>query len=767
MLNTLNKEQKQAVLSDDSALLILAGAGSGKTRVLTSKIAYLLQEKNVSPYSVLAFTFTNKAASEMKERVSKALGRPVDDMWIGTFHSICSKILRFDIKALGYTSNFTIYDSSDQKTLIKQIIKELAISDEALTPQLVLSHISKANNKGVTVEQYAENARSEMEKHIAWVFKHYQEEKKKNNALDFDDLILKTLELFNNKDILEAYRNKFKYIFVDEYQDTNRPQYELIRKIAGNGNNITVVGDADQSIYGWRGADIQNILDFEKDFPHAKTILLEQNYRSTKKILNAANELIVNNNQRMDKNLWTENSEGTDVTFTSFQNEYDEARRIVQWIEQEKYRGKSYSDMCILYRTNAQSRAFEEQLIQEGITYQVVGGLKFYDRAEIKDLIAYMNLAVNSTDDISFRRIVNQPKRGIGNASIETLKKLADGYGVSLMDALREKEIFNKLSSSQQGKFGPFLEIINSLRDSAEGSISEFARKVYSESGYKHMLETSVMIEDKSRIENIDAFFSAIDEYEENTEEAGVMEYLQTLALLSDLDKTENSKNGVKLMTIHSAKGLEFPVVFIAGLEDGLFPSRMAIEEGNLEEERRLFYVAITRAEEKLYLTQASTRRQYGQVQIQKTSRFLDELGDSIVYENRHQARDDEGYNSFSSASSNSGAGSFFGSDSSNGYNTSKNTHFMNKGFTDPTLRKEYDEKRMKMRELIKKKQEKQAETLTTSFRVGDRVKHKKFGEGMIVSVAARADGDELTVAFDSKGLKRLNAKIAPINKLN
>lgn len=755
-LSTLNKEQKEAVLSEDGALLILAGAGSGKTRVLTSKIAYLIEDKGVSPWRILAFTFTNKAANEMKDRVGQALGRPIDSMWIGTFHSICSRILRREIHHLGYTNTFTIYDSADQKTLVKQIIKDLLIQDEGLKPSYVINRISDAKNKGITPAQMEKEAFYDREVSITRIYKKYEREKKKNNALDFDDLISKTLDIFQEfPEVLKKYQDMFDYVFVDEYQDTNHSQYQLILNLTGKNSKICVVGDADQSIYGWRGADINNILDFEKDFPGAKTIKLEQNYRSTKTILKAANQLIANNENRKEKNLWSDRQEGSEIRFKITNNEYEEAQVVVNWIVQERKKGYGFSDMAILYRTNAQSRALEEALIQEGVPYKVIGGLKFYDRAEIKDLIAYMTLVVNPTDDISFRRIVNQPKRGIGDATLTALQDLATTYGLSLLEALMDEDIANNLTDAQRKKFQSFVDLIMDLRESIDGPMTEFADLVYTKSGYRKMLESSKAVEDLTRIENIDAFFSAIAQYEEEEEDANMIEYLQNLSLMSDLDKTEEGEKGLSLMTIHASKGLEYPIVFLTGLEDGLFPSRMTMEEGNEEEERRLMYVAITRAEDKLFLTQTLNRRVFGQSMVQKTSRFIEELGDTIVWDQPQASRED-----IQIESSNYGE-AFGGGETSY---TDRN-YQQRQGFSNPKLRAQYDARRAQMRKLVRERKAEKEAKLNTDFRVGDKVKHKKFGLGTIVSITQDDLGDELVVAFDRKGLKRLNANIAPLEK--
>ncbi len=745
-LTTLNPVQKQAVLSSDRALLILAGAGSGKTKVLTSKIAYRILEEGLAPSSVLAFTFTNKAAGEMKERVSRLLARPVDGLWIGTFHSICARLLRRDIDRLGYTSRFTIYDSQDQKTLMKHVMKDVGGQPEGMSPSAVLNKISSFKNQGLDWEEAEKQAQFGLDPFIVRCFKRYEREKKKNNSLDFDDLIGKTLELFRSfPEIRDRYRKQFQAIFVDEYQDTNEAQYRLILALTGRDARICVVGDADQSIYGWRGAEIKNILNFEQDFSGAKTLLLEQNYRSTKNILNAANELIHHNQERKDKNLWTENETGSPVSFHSFSGDREEAMQVVAWMEEEQAQGSSYGDMAVLYRTNAQSRSYEEALLREGIPYKIVGGLKFYDRAEIKDLVAYLNLLVNPTDDVAFLRIINQPKRGIGQATLTDLQRICADFGLSLMDGLEEEEVLHQLTNAQRKKLGPFTELFHHLQSYLSKPLTDLGEEVYEASGYREMLETSHAVEDQSRMENIRSFLDALAQFQEDNPEAGLVDYLEDLSLMSDLDKTKQEEDGVRLMTIHSAKGLEFPIVFLGGLEEGLFPSRMTMDEGNLEEERRLMYVAMTRAEKKLYLTRAENRMLYGRTMPQLPSRFIEELGSTI-----EKSRDDTGER----------------------WQESESTLYRQKepvyrkGMSDPALRQRYDRQRNEFKRMIQEKKKRIEEGKKTPYRVGDKVKHKKFGPGTIVAVTAHPEGDELTVAFDKKGLKRLNAALAPLTKL-
>ncbi len=739
-LEHLNEQQKEAVVASEPALLVLAGAGSGKTRVLTTRIAYLIHERNVAPWQILAFTFTNKAAGEMKTRIEAELGSDAEGMWIGTFHSICARMLRRDIDRLGYARDFTIYDTQDQRTLLKQIMKESHVAPD-LKPQAVLSVISSFKNEGVLPEQALKNAASEKEKWIAALYQRYEKAKKRNSALDFDDLILKGIELLKIDSVREAMHRQFRYLFVDEYQDTNHPQYDLIRLLAGHETHICVVGDADQSIYGWRGADIQNILRFEQDFPGARTILLEQNYRSTGKILDAANCLIQNNTERKKKNLWTANGTGEAVRLTRVQSEHEEAVLVASEIQRERSQGTALSDMAVLYRTNAQSRPFEDVFLREGITYRVVGGLKFYDRAEIKDLIAYMNLVVNPLDDVAFRRVVNVPKRGIGDASIEALREASAQAGMSLFQGLLDDDVMGTLSNAPRNKFLTFRDIMQRLNAAKEAvSLTDFVQEVYEATGYHKMLEHGGTVEDQSRMENVEAFFNAVATYEEEDEDPSLVHYLENLALLSDLDKTEEKENGVNLMTVHSAKGLEFPVVFVVGLEEGLFPSKRTIDEGNVEEERRLLYVAMTRAEQRLYLSQAESHRVFGQQMMASPSRFLDEISSVVEEDDSPSVRDRT--------------------------NVYDRNYAARGSFANPKLRAEYDRQRAQFRHLVRERQEQKRAAAAEGFRVGDKIRHKKFGEGTVISVVSQPTGDELTVAFDAKGIKRLNVQLAPIQKI-
>lgn len=725
LLKNLNKEQKEAVLQTNGPILILAGAGSGKTRVLTTKIAYLVEEMNVREDSILAFTFTNKAAKEMKERISLTLNKNVDHMWIGTFHSICSRILRKNIERIGFKSSFTIYDTQDSKTLIKEIMRDLKIDEKTLSVSNVIGKVSDYKNRFVNWEEVAENSIYESQKNIAEIYKQYEKRKKANNALDFDDLILKTLELLrNSQDVREYYADLFEYVFVDEYQDTNKSQYELIKLLSYKYRNICVVGDGDQSIYSWRGADITNILNFESDFKNARIILLEQNYRSTTKILDAANQLIRNNIERKDKNLWTENSKGKDIVFRLSKSEYEEAQDVINKIYQMKNYGFAYRDMAILYRTNAQSRIFEEKLMAEKIPHKVVGGLKFYDRREVKDLLAYLSFIANPDDDLSLKRIINMPKRGIGDTTVGKIEKYAQSKEQSMYDSIYDEDISEIVPKTTLNKVKIFLdEMTNFINMIEDYDIKDLAVDIYQKSGYKDMLEKSSLIEDKSRIENISSLITAITEFSNKNPDSNLYDYLQNVSLLSDVDKTDDSE-GISLMTIHSAKGLEYDVVFLSGMEENLFPSLRTVEEGGLEEERRLCYVAITRAKKQLFISASASRMSYGNLNYSKKSRFIDEIKDHIVDES---------------------------------------------GRIEEVFDMEFDfleNKRNIYKEKIQQRKERFEESKKQEFSIGDKVSHKKFGIGMIVSVSELEHGKELIISFENKGIKKLNSAMAPLKKL-
>ena len=737
LLNGMNPRQKEAVLHTDGPLLLMAGAGSGKTRVLTHRIAYLIEEKEVNPWNILAITFTNKAAKEMKERVNAILASGGEDVWVSTFHSMCVRILRRDVDFIGYNRNFTIIDSSEQLTLMKRILKELNIDPKKYDPRSILGTISQAKNSLQTPQDFAKMQGSYYEEIVAKCYAAYQKELQYNQCMDFDDLIMNTIRLFEeHPDSLTYYQNKFHYIHVDEYQDTNHAQYTLVNLLAGRFRNLCVVGDADQSIYGWRGADMQNILDFEKDYPDAAVILLEQNYRSTKNILSAANQVIENNSNRKPKNLWTENKEGNKITYYRADNERDETRFIVDRMQEEiRSNHRNYGDFAILYRTNAQSRVMEETLLKANIPYKMVGGHKFYDRKEIKDILAYLNVLANPQDSISFERIVNSPKRGIGPGSIEKLRSFASLHEWPLLEAAQNVELANigGKAGQQLGSFGEMIQEVTQMIPYL--TVTELTKEVLDRSGYLEDLKIQNTLEAQARIENLEEFLTVTQEFDkqfeqQNEEDADAPEekltvFLNDLALVSDIDNLEEDASQVTLMTLHAAKGLEFPVVFLIGLEEGVFPlSRALMEESELEEERRLAYVGITRAEEALYLTNAFSRTLYGRTQYNRPSRFVEEINQELL--------EIEGMRP-----------------------TPKKT---------PVFAKKtaYSYKQPETA-VVSSKSATGGEK--NSWKPGDKVKHKKWGLGTVVRVSGTSKDLELDVAFPSQGVKRLLAAFAPIEK--
>ncbi|EOM69132.1 DNA helicase PcrA [Enterococcus faecium] len=737
LLNGMNPRQKEAVLHTDGPLLLMAGAGSGKTRVLTHRIAYLIEEKEVNPWNILAITFTNKAAKEMKERVNAILASGGEDVWVSTFHSMCVRILRRDVDFIGYNRNFTIIDSSEQLTLMKRILKELNIDPKKYDPRSILGTISQAKNSLQTSQDFAKMQGSYYEEIAAKCYAAYQKELQYNQCMDFDDLIMNTIRLFEeHPDSLTYYQNKFHYIHVDEYQDTNHAQYTLVNLLAGRFRNLCVVGDADQSIYGWRGADMQNILDFEKDYPDAAVILLEQNYRSTKNILSAANQVIENNSNRKPKNLWTENKEGNKITYYRADNERDETRFIVDRMQEEiRSNHRNYGDFAILYRTNAQSRVMEETLLKANIPYKMVGGHKFYDRKEIKDILAYLNVLANPQDSISFERIVNSPKRGIGPGFIEKLRSFASLHEWPLLEAAQNVDLANigGKAGQQLGAFGEMIQEVTQMIPYL--TVTELTKEVLDRSGYLEDLKIQNTLEAQARIENLEEFLTVTQEFDkqfeqQNEEDADAPEekltvFLNDLALVSDIDNLEEDASQVTLMTLHAAKGLEFPVVFLIGLEEGVFPlSRALMEESELEEERRLAYVGITRAEEALYLTNAFSRTLYGRTQYNRPSRFVEEIDQELL--------EIEGMRP-----------------------TPKKT---------PVFAKKtaYSYKQPETA-VVPSKSATGGEN--NSWKPGDKVKHKKWGLGTVVRVSGTSKDLELDVAFPSQGVKRLLAAFAPIEK--
>ena len=724
-LKGLNDRQREAVLHVEGPLLIMAGAGSGKTRVVTHKIAYLMDQNKVSPYEILAITFTNKAANEMKERVANLIAVDVDKMWMGTFHSICVRMLRRDIEKIGYDRSFSIYDRDDQKTLIKECMKELNLDKEMYKENSLLAKIGELKNTQVTPDEYInDNYGDFRERNIGEAYALYQKKLRFYNALDFDDLLIKGVELLrDNPALLKKYQERFKYIFVDEYQDTNKVQYQFVKLLSGYHNNICVVGDSDQAIYSWRHADITNILDFEKDFPGARVILLEQNYRSTEAILRVANQVIKRNTQRKHKNLWTDKSEGNPAIYTRLDYSEEEAFFVARKIHHLLYKGYKLKDMAILYRTNVQSRPFEEAFMAEELPYKVVGGLKFYDRKEVKDIIAYLKFIQNPNDNIALKRIINTPKRGIGKATIEKMEAHADEKGESLYSAVLERGSVPGLSSRAINSITPFADSMNILMAKKElMGVKDFIQETMESTGYIAELEKEGTIEAKTRIENIKDFLSVALNFETKNPEGTLEDFLASVSLLSDVDKTTDEENVISMMTVHSAKGLEFPVVFLVGMEEGLFPitrSMDSLEE--LEEERRLCYVAVTRAEEQLFITSAKARTIYGRTEGTIPSSFLDEMGDTLEIDTSQEKKRE-----------------------------------VKKDPLEVRRTMEYNKDNF-----IPKPVKKNPTDVKVS--VGTKVRHEKFGDGMIVSIEEMDDDKKIRIAFDGGGLKTLMLSMAPI----
>lgn len=735
LVSGMNPRQKEAVVHTEGPLLIMAGAGSGKTRVLTHRIAYLIEEKSVSPWNILAITFTNKAAKEMKERVTRLIQEGGSDVWVSTFHSMCVRILRRDIDHIGYNRAFTISDPGEQQTLMKRILKERNIDPKKYNPRAILAEISNAKNDLLTAETYRDKAASFFEKLVADCYDDYQKELRRNQALDFDDLIMLTIRLFKESpETLAHYQAKFQYIHVDEYQDTNTAQYTLVNMLASRFRNLCVVGDADQSIYGWRGANMENILNFEKDYPDTKVVLLEQNYRSTKMILEAANNVIENNDKRKVKKLWTDNHDGDKITYYRAQNEGDESRYVISKIQEEmKERQFKYGDFAVLYRTNAQSRMIEESLLKSNIPYKMVGGHKFYDRKEIKDVLAYLRLIANPADNMSFERIVNVPKRGIGPGTIEKLRDTANQFEWSLLEAAMNVAI-TSVSGKAAGSLEAFAFMIRDLKKMQEYlPVTELVEELLERSGYQEALKQERSLEAETRLENIQEFLTVTQQFEKDNagDDTSLLTFLTDLSLVSDLDNLEEEPSSeVTLMTLHAAKGLEFPVVFLVGMEEGVFPlSRAMMEEEELEEERRLAYVGITRAEKKLYLTNAFARTLYGRTNANPASRFISEINQEIL----ELANQKAGHMPFRSpVRANQAARA-----ASTAYQT---------------------------KAPVTGKTASGAEQV--SWKVGDKAAHKKWGTGTVVKVTGSANDLQLDIAFPSPtGVKRLLAAFAPIEK--
>lgn len=736
----LNEPQREAVFHTDGPLLILAGAGSGKTRVLTHRIAYLIEERGVNPWNILAITFTNKAAGEMRQRVDSLVGFGSESIWVSTFHSMCVRILRRFIDRLGYDNRFTIYDTDDQKTLMREVCRKVDIDTKRIRERAILAEISSAKNELVTPEEYELNAGGDLSKQkLAKAYREYEAQLKSNNALDFDDLLVKTVQLFQTQpDVLENYQERFRYIMVDEYQDTNTVQFQLVRLLAGKYRNLCVVGDDDQSIYKFRGANIRNILDFEKEFPDAYVVKLEQNYRSTGNILEAANSVIRNNTGRKDKTLWTANGEGDKIHLRQFDTAYDEADFIAEDIQRQVRDGASYNDNAVLYRTNAQSRLFEEKFVAMNIPYKIVGGINFYARREIKDLLAYLKTIDNGRDDLAVRRIINVPKRGIGLTTVNRIQESADERGISFYEALMAPDLIPGIGRSAS-KLDSFAALIEYFKGQAAGeSITDLLKEVIEKTGYVQELEADDKEDAEARIQNIDELLNKAAAYEEScadrNEEASLAGFLEEVALVADIDSLDESQDYVVLMTLHSAKGLEFPHVYLAGMEDGLFPSYMTImaDDGEeLEEERRLCYVGITRAEQELTLSCARKRMVRGETQYNKMSRFIKEIPMDLIETGHRKIEKD----------------------------------------TEIPVQNTYAQAKQAFRAVpfsaLQKGSQLRAEKGgSLPYQVGDRVRHVKFGEGTVQDIREGGRDYEVTVDFDNAGVRKMFAAFARLVKV-
>ena len=761
IIQGLNKEQKEAVLSTQGPCLVIAGAGSGKTKVLTHKIAYDIAE-GIKPWNILAITFTNKAANEMKERIEKLIGDAAKDLWMGTFHSICVRILRKNIDRIGFKTDFIIFDTSDQRTLVKECLKSLKIDDKLFTDRAVLSEISNAKNELLEPKAYRVKYSGDFRREkIAEIYTLYQQKLKENNAVDFDDIINLTIKILTeNPEVLDYYTEKFKYILVDEYQDTNKAQFMLVSMLASKYGNITAVGDNDQGIYSFRGADISNILNFEKDFPGTKIIKLEQNYRCTGNILKAANAVIKHNENKYDKKLWTENEEGQLPCIYNGEDEYDEARYIVEQIQhlktEEYYKN---SDFTILYRMNAQSRAIEDILMREGLPYKVIGGLKFYERKEIKDIIAYLRLIYNSADNLSLKRIINEPKRGIGKTSLDRIQEISEKSGISMYDVIKDADKYEL--SRVYANSRDFIEQIEELKAKKDSlKISDLIKETLNRTGYTKALELESSVEAETRIQNLEEFLTVAVEFEEESADNTLAEFLENITLSSDIDSMEEQEDSVTLMTLHSAKGLEFPVVFLVGMEEGIFPGYKSIgEPKELEEERRLFYVGITRAKQYLYLTCAKHRTIFGATSYNQISRFVNEIPDELlegyaeIVENNSKPKDEFGD---------------FGYRWSYGKGQTVKTYKMGEedkkeiqSANDTTFQYRTAESFLSA---LKNNNSNQIDL--SKYKVGQRVYHKKFGEGTITKLEEEGNDIKVDLEFDKVGHKRLMAKFAGLEIL-
>ena len=763
---SLNPVQQEAVYHTEGPLLILAGAGSGKTRVLTHRIAYLIDECQVNPWNILAITFTNKAAGEMRERVDQIVDFGAEDIWVSTFHSTCVRILRRYIDRLGYDRSFTIYDGDDQKTVIKEVCKKLNIDTKIYKERTLLSAISSAKDEMIGPKEYLLRSEGDYARQrIAQVYEEYQKRLKSNNALDFDDLLFKTVELFKtDAEVLNYYQDRFKYIMVDEYQDTNTVQFQFVSLLAAKYRNLCVVGDDDQSIYKFRGANIHNILDFEKTFPDAKVIKLEQNYRSTKTILDAANGVIHHNQGRKDKTLWTDNEQGVPIALNQYQTEYEEAMGIVNDIAAKTERHEAeYKDFAVLYRTNAQSRVLEEKFVTRNIPYRVVGGVNFYQRKEIKDILAYLKIINNGQDDVAVRRVVNVPKRGIGATTVTKAAEYADQWGISLYEAFKQVDGIPGLGRAA-AKINGFVNLIQVFRTKAEYmSLAELYDEVLEDTGYLKELQAEQTDEATTRIENLDELRNKIVAYEEETEQPSLNELLEQIALVADVDNMDDSDNKVILMTLHSAKGLEFPYVYLCGMEDGLFPSYMTIANDDpmeIEEERRLCYVGITRAMKKLTLSYAMCRMIHGQTQYNKISRFVKEIPPQLIGGSLprkrfpRKAEDDLPWNTGSASNGISG----FGGSRAGTYGSGSR---MGTGVGNRGIRQSH---KFDVSAFAKKGGD--MKKTAPDYEVGDTVKHIKFGTGVVQAIKDGGKDYEVTVDFPKYGPKKMFAGFAKLKKV-
>jgi len=725
LLDGLNREQQQAVQHTEGPLLILAGAGSGKTKVLTVRIAYLLAQ-GVNPYEILAITFTNKAAKEMKSRVEGLVGDVANRIWLSTFHSFCAKFLRFELdNFLGYNSNFTIYDTSDSQVVIKAALKALNLDDKYYPVGAMISAISDAKNKLMFASDFRKQARDFYQQKVADVYEYYEKELRKNNALDFDDLLLVAVKLLqSNAAVLDKYSKRFKYVMIDEYQDTNHAQYLLAYLLSSHWKNIAVVGDADQSIYAWRGADIQNILDFEKDYPNCTSIKLEQNYRSTKIILDAANAVIDNNEGRPEKNLWTDKTEGAKIQHFTAQSEHEEAAFIGDTIvKKHDIHGVPYGDMAILYRTNAQSRVLEEALIKRALPYTMVGGTKFYDRKEIKDVLAYLRVLYNPFDDLSLLRIINVPKRSIGATTVSKLQDYARENGTSLFMTLTQLHLVDTIKGKTKEKLEEFgILIFTLVAEMDDKSVLDILEAILDRTGYLAQLEESTDPQDQARAENIGELLSVAKDFQDTNPTGTVEDFLEQVALVNDVDSFEQEESQVTLMTLHAAKGLEFPIVFLGGLEEGLFPhSRTLMNPEEIEEERRLAYVGITRAEKELYISNATTRTVFGRTSSYLPSRFIDEIPAELVDSLRAKRRIPDDIKP----------------------TVPRHMSVASRPVTKPIIRNE----------------------VIADWKVGDTAIHSKWGNGKVVNVSGEGAGMKLTIEFPTQGVRVVMAKFAPVKK--